>query len=384
MGAAEEDFGGRYGFPGFHRVFASTICLEVFLWGQKSSPNEFLSVVVLHPAAKKGPAKGVWQKRDEKNDRSIRKSDQKVTERVPKAEKSDRTPFADLLFSGTLSGKFQGVPKVCARLHANFGEPWRSLANFGEPTTPYSQEPPWHSPEFRRRSPAFTRVPVKVRSVLGWPSECAQPWVVHALLCLAAKKRQQRRTAGAATCNQDRTLKWRGTLLGRGPIALIVFSLTEAPLPNPTQHPETDPKQTRNRPETDPNLATGKYGCTEVRVYPTECGEQLGRDPSKIGSSKFLVLKSFSGEGTRWNSSLLVSLTLWDTPVLFTPPLPLPLQTHPKRTQIDPKWTEIKLSGVGRPGGLSGWGGALGVVREKENHYCPPRKDYPPEIDFLN
>ena len=26
-------------------------------------------------------------------------------------------------------------------------------------------------------------------------------------------------------------------------------------------------------------LATGKYGCTEVRVYPAECSEQLGRDP---------------------------------------------------------------------------------------------------------
>ena len=59
-------------------------------------------------------------------------------------------------------------------------------------------------------------------------------------------------------------------------------------------------------------------------MYPAECGEQLGRDPSKIGSSKSLVLKSFSGEGTHWDSSLLVSLTLWDTPVLFTPPLPLP------------------------------------------------------------
>ena len=71
-------------------------------------------------------------------------------------------------------------------------------------------------------------------------------------------------------------------------------------------------------------LATGKYGCTEVRVYPAECGEQLGRDPPKIGSSKSLVLKSFSREGTLWDSSLLVTLTLWDTPVLFTPPLPLP------------------------------------------------------------
>ena len=47
----------------------------------------------------------------------------------------------------------------------------------------------------------------------------------------------------------------------------------------------------------------GKYGCAKVRVYPVECGEQLGRDPSKIGSSKSLVLKSSSGEGTHWDSS---------------------------------------------------------------------------------
>ena len=59
-------------------------------------------------------------------------------------------------------------------------------------------------------------------------------------------------------------------------------------------------------------------------MYPEECGEQLGRDPSKIGSSKSLVLKRSSGEGTLWDSSLPVSLTLWDTPTLFTPPLPLP------------------------------------------------------------
>ena len=71
-------------------------------------------------------------------------------------------------------------------------------------------------------------------------------------------------------------------------------------------------------------LVTGKYGCTEVRVYPAECGEQLGTDPSKIGSSQSLVLKSFSGEGTLWDSSLPISLTLWDTRALFAPPLPLP------------------------------------------------------------
>ena len=40
-----------------------------------------------HPAAKGSAAKGVWQKSDEKSDRSIRKSDQKVTERVPKEAK---------------------------------------------------------------------------------------------------------------------------------------------------------------------------------------------------------------------------------------------------------------------------------------------------------
>ena len=72
------------------------------------------------------------------------------------------------------SGRFQGVPEACARLHANFGEARQTLANFGEPSTPYSQEPARHSPEFRRRSPTFTRVPAKVPSVCGWPSECGQ------------------------------------------------------------------------------------------------------------------------------------------------------------------------------------------------------------------
>ena len=62
-------------------------------------------------------------------------------------------------------------------------------------------------------------------------------------------------------------------------------------------------------------------------MYPAECGEQLGRDPSKFGSSESLILRSLGGDGTHWDSSLLVSLTLWDTPVLFTPPLALP-QIH--------------------------------------------------------
>ena len=69
-------------------------------------------------------------------------------------------------------------------------------------------------------------------------------------------------------------------------------------------------------------LATGKYVCRKVRAYPAECSQQLGRDPSKNGSSKFLDLKSASGKNTIWDSALPISLTLSDTPVLCRPPLP--------------------------------------------------------------
>ena len=51
----------------------------------------------MSPWRKRSPAKGVWQKSDEKSDRSIPKSDRKATESVPKTKKSDRTPFAALL-----------------------------------------------------------------------------------------------------------------------------------------------------------------------------------------------------------------------------------------------------------------------------------------------
>ena len=51
------------------------------------------------PCRKRSPAKGVWQKSDEKSDRSIREGDQKVTERVPKTKINDRTPFADIPFA---------------------------------------------------------------------------------------------------------------------------------------------------------------------------------------------------------------------------------------------------------------------------------------------
>ena len=47
-GPQRKDFGGRYGFPGFHRDFVFTTDLESFLWGQKSSPNDFSLVVVVY------------------------------------------------------------------------------------------------------------------------------------------------------------------------------------------------------------------------------------------------------------------------------------------------------------------------------------------------
>ena len=59
----------------------------------------------------------------------------------------------------------------------------------------------------------------------------------------------------------------------------------------------------------NPLWRSPKYGCRKVRVYPAECSEQLGRDLEKNGSSKFLVLKSFSGEGKLWDSSLPVTLS---------------------------------------------------------------------------
>ena len=61
------------------------------------------------------------------------------------------------------------VPGCTRTMRAPSCELWRTLANFGEPITLYAEQPP----EFRRRSPTFTKVPLKVRSVCGWSSECA-------------------------------------------------------------------------------------------------------------------------------------------------------------------------------------------------------------------
>ena len=79
------------------------------------------------------------------------------------------------------------------------------------------------------------------------------------------------------------------------------------------------------------------FGHGEVRVYRgmgVSCGmRRTTWDRSlKNWQLQILVLKSFSGEGTLWDSSLPVSLTLWDTPALSTPPLRLP-QSLPEKKQ---------------------------------------------------
>ena len=77
-------------------------------------------------------------------------------------------------------------------------------------------------------------------------------------------------------------------------------------------------------------LATGKYGCTEVRVFRGTGVSRRVRQTHWERSLKNCELQiscfeEFWVERTFWDSSLLVSLTLWDTLVLFTPPLPVPL-----------------------------------------------------------
>ena len=61
---------------------------------KKTQKNQGNFLTKLHsPCRRRSLEKGVWRKSDGKGDRSVRKSDRKVT----KTEKSDRTPFAALL-----------------------------------------------------------------------------------------------------------------------------------------------------------------------------------------------------------------------------------------------------------------------------------------------
>ena len=83
--------------------------------------SDFLLKIPESPCRKRSPAKGGRQKSDEKSDRSIRKSDRKVTESIPITKKSDRTPFAALLLrhpdrrgGGFQRGRGRGAGSVFA------------------------------------------------------------------------------------------------------------------------------------------------------------------------------------------------------------------------------------------------------------------------------
>ena len=67
----------------------------------------------------------------------------------------------------------------------------------------------------------------------------------------------------------------------------------------------------------------GSTGVERCGCIPQSAANNLGEIPQKMGAPIPLFLKSFSGERTLWDSSLLVTLTLWDTLVLFAHPLPL-------------------------------------------------------------
>ena len=123
------------------------------------------------------------------------------------------------------------------------------------------------------------------------------------------------------------------------------------------------------------NLVTGKYGCTEVRVYPAECGEQLGTDPSKIGSSKSLVLKSFFFWGGNTLGLIPASLphTLGYACTFYAPTSPPPK----KRGSRDDRagvigviwqgwgWSQISMIVIGSVQVRGAIGGMISQIRDK-------------------
>ena len=78
-------------------------------------------------------------------------------------------------------------------------------------------------------------------------------------------------------------------------ILQILQNLVEAPLPDPTptptQHPETDPKRTRNRPETEPN------GAKRTRTEPN--GAELDRNQAPSGGTAGGVCRDGGGGGCK-------------------------------------------------------------------------------------
>ena len=87
-------------FPCLDQGIGKTTMPKIMRNGPKSPQWRLLAMnrrldhpKFMSPCRKRSPAKGLWQKSDERSDRSIRRSDQKVTERVPKTNKKRRSNF---------------------------------------------------------------------------------------------------------------------------------------------------------------------------------------------------------------------------------------------------------------------------------------------------
>ena len=94
------------------------------------------------------------------------------------------------------------VPGYTRSMRVSSCELWRSLAKFCELWRTHNAIFTRSSlaPEFRRRSPTFTRVLVKVPSVCGWLSECAQS-AGKALHMMSNTRGVKRLCARHSTCS---------------------------------------------------------------------------------------------------------------------------------------------------------------------------------------
>ena len=211
--------------------------------------------------------------------KNIRKGDQKLTERVPENEKT----FAALL----LSRRICILPTEKTRASLLRPPKTTKMAQMAGVT----QAKAW----FRKKPGLFFLD--KVYPPLAVGLRFAFGYVV----CNS-------QLASDCGCNHTRLV--------------IFFSLTEAPLtdptPTPPNTPETNPKRTRNRPETEPN------GAKRSRTEPNGA----------------------------------------------------------KRSQTEPKWTEIKPSRVGRTGGFVRMGGAGGCKGKRISLHQVKIRHFPLEPFF--
>ena len=138
---------------------------------------------------------------------------------------------------------------------------------------------------------------------------------------------------------------------------MIFFSLTEAPLPDPTTTPPNTLKRTRN----SATLQTHIPSIKGVEVHPLSKG---------VDFPKPLVLECLLSP----TLNLVIFFSLTEAPLPDSTPTQHPetdpkrsrngakrSQKDPKRTETEPKWTEIELSGVGTAGGVCRSGGRWGL-----------------------